>query len=127
MEIQQAFDNLISRDFKDASFDDVKLLALGIWHEEFIPDVKSLNSKSARPACYLLDKLMRFNLVNINHKQSLIDTIKYLEDKFKISRVETPQQDRKIEKRALEWGLESDLKMMIRQLLPYQTRHYKHQ
>ena len=64
MNAQTSFERLVSQDFRHASFDDVKLFVLAVWHENFVPDVSQLyEMHAARSANYLLDKLRRFNYV----------------------------------------------------------------
>lgn len=128
MEAQLAFERLVSRDFKEASLDDVKSLALAIWHESFVPDVSKLDAKSSRSANYLLDKLMRYNCVTREEKNNLREVIHILSQRFDLHADNGSEicPNTKLDKLAIRWGLESDLKQMLREMLPYQTRHYKH-
>ena len=129
MDAQTSFERLVSQDFKHASFDDVKLVVLAVWHEGFIPDISQLDEiYAARSANYLLDKLKRFNCVPLQQKMKLNRVISLLTSRFELDNVPntTLDLDSPLESLAIRWGLNSDLKLMIRQLLPYQTRHYKH-
>ncbi|WCE31157.1 hypothetical protein [Vibrio sp. SCSIO 43137] len=121
-DVQQAFNSLVTNDFSNASFDDVKAVALAMWHEEFVPSVDGLSEQSARSAGYLVDKLMRYNCVNDEVKALLRIQVM----KLKSTATVVPTEDRKCEKLARSWGLHQDLKLQVRQLLEYQTRHYVH-
>lgn len=129
MKAQYAFDRLVTNDFSDASYSDVKTVVLSIWHEDFVPKVKHLDSDSARAASYVLDRLMRYNCVSVEQQQLLLSTLKQLSSKFevKVEVRDAPAPDRKVDKAARKWGLKNDLKAMLKQMLPFQTRHYNHQ
>lgn len=129
MNAQNSFDLLVSQDFNHASFDDVKLFVLAVWHEDFVPDISQLDEiYAARSASYLLDKLRRFNCVPLQQKMKLNRVISLLTSRFELDSIPNTalDLDSPLESLAIRWGLNSDLKLMIRQLLPYQTRHYKH-
>ena len=126
MKAQQAFDRLVSRDFAEASFDDVKSVVLAVWHEHFVPDVSRLDANSARAASYLLDRLMRYNCVTPEEQRKLHGVVCLLSRKFNLEKVAVITSDRRVDKSARRWGLKSDLKLMLREMLPYQTRHYRH-
>ncbi|ASA58014.1 hypothetical protein [Vibrio gazogenes] len=126
MKAQHAFDRLVSRDFKEASSEDVKSVALAVWHENFVPDVSQLDARSARAANYLLDRLMRYNCVTPEEQKKLLDVVNLLSRQFRIGKTTVMPHDRKVDKYARKWGLKSDLKLMLRAMLPYQTRHYRH-
>ena len=126
---QTSFNRLVSQDFKYASFDDVKWVALAVWHENFVPDVSRVDDmNAARSANYLVDKLRRFNCVPVEQKMKLYSVIALLSARFELDSVPntSPFLDSPLDPLALRWGLDSDLKLMIRELLPYQTRHYQH-
>lgn len=121
---QKAFNRLVSQDFNSASFDDVKVVALAVWHENFVPVVKGLSDSAKKAAGYLVDKLMRFNCVSNELKKQL----GVLLESLKNTVVTSPANMKKkgCEKLAQSWGLVSDLKLQVRQLLEFQTRHYVH-
>ncbi|MGI3043421.1 hypothetical protein ACRTDM_16985 [Shewanella algae] len=122
---QEVFDRLVSSEFSLGSFEDVKTVALAIWHENFVPKVTHLSESSARAAGYVVDKLMRFNCVSQELKAKLRGVLAQLKSMFSF----TPVKPVKIEgcdKLAQSWGLTTDLKLQVRELLEYQTRHYKH-
>jgi hypothetical protein len=49
-----------------------------------------------------------------------------LSRQFRIGKTTVMPHDCKVDKYARKWGLKSDLKLMLRAMLPYQTRHYRH-
>ncbi|HFG2055592.1 TPA: hypothetical protein ACGF4A_003487 [Vibrio cholerae] len=119
---QEVFDRLVSSEFRLASFEDVKTVALAMWHENFVPQVTHLSETSAKAAGYVVDKLMRFNCVSQELKAKLRDLLTVLKGMFSF----TPVKVKGCDKLAQSWGLATDLKLQVRQLLEYQTRHYKH-
>ncbi|SJN58157.1 hypothetical protein VR7878_02682 [Vibrio ruber DSM 16370] len=125
MKAQQAFDRLVSRDFNEALSEDVKSVALAVWHENFVPDISQLDSNSARSASYLLDRLMRYNCVTPEEQKKLLNVVALLSRKFGLETATVVSLDHRVDKYARKWGLKSDLKLMLRAMLPYQTRHYR--
>jgi hypothetical protein len=119
---QKAFDSLVMKDFSMASFEDVKTVALAMWHENFVPCVEHLADKSAQAAGYVVDKLMRFNCVSRELKGLLSALLAKLRAVVSV----VPVKVRGCDKLAQNWGLMSDLKLQVRQLLEFQTRHYVH-
>lgn len=120
---QEVFDRLVSSEFSLASFEDVKAVALAMWHENFVPKVAHLSESAARAAGYVVDKLMRFNCVPQALKEKLRQVLASLKSTFGVKPVAVVEG---CDKLALDWGLTSDLKHQVRQLLDYQTRHYQH-
>ena len=119
---QEVFERLVSREFSSASVEDVKTVALAMWHENFVPNVDHLPESSAKAAGYVVDKLMRFNCVPQERKSNLRDVLTRLKAISPVS----PVSVRGCDKLAQNWGLATDLKAQVRELLEYQTRHYKH-
>jgi len=121
--VQQAsFDRLVSNGFERAASDDVKAVALAVWHENFVPMVDHLSNESALAAGYVVDKLMRFSCVPVELKKKLAMLLGELREKF----VVVPVVKKGCDTLAQQWGLSEDLKHQIRSLLDYQTRHYRH-
>ena len=119
MKTQRVFNRLVSNDFANASPEDVKTVALAVWHESFVPTVEHLRKEALKRAGYLVDKLMRFNCVPTAVKQQLCN----LRDQL-LQFAEAVAS--KCEKLAKQWGLASDLKREVSSLLEFQTRHYQH-
>ncbi|CAH7402715.1 conserved hypothetical protein [Vibrio chagasii] len=124
---QDCFNHLVRTQLMNADYDRVRVVTLAIWHEGFIPDVSELDEPSARAACYLIDKLRRFNCVETDSYWKLTDQMLYLIETHEISPDETKKLEcRGLDRLAVRWGLDCDLRQVFRKLLPYQTRHYKH-
>ncbi len=124
MNTQKAFERLVTKDFSLASFDDLKAVSLAVWHENWSPSVNGLPSDSKRAAVYLLERLMRFNCVSDERYDELEGVLRSLN--FDYANI-TPSTNTKVSRPARKLGLNSDLKLMLNQMLPYQTRHYTKQ
>jgi len=126
IQAQQAFNRLVSRDLSEASPVDIKTLALAIWHEEFIPDTVALDIHTARSGLYLIDALMRFNCVSVSSKSELRCLLSSVSFRFNLWNELYVNRTSRVSDIAIKWGLTSDVRLLLRDLLPYQTRHYKH-
>ncbi|WP_318521101.1 hypothetical protein [Photobacterium leiognathi] len=124
MQEQVAFERLVKNEFENATFDDLKRVALAIWYEGFVPTVDQLDSGSIGAACYLLDRLMRYNCVTIEEQRKLITVINELADRLPMANPDYTNLS--VDKAARKWGLHRDLKLMLKMMIPFQTRHYKH-
>ena len=120
---QEVFERLVSKSFSKASFDDVKTVTLAVWHENFVPTVEHLSSNAKKAAGYIVDKLMRFSCVSAELKAVLRELLSKLKSMVVVA---CCAAKRGTDKLAQQWGLDSDLKLQIRELLEFQTRHYKH-
>lgn len=119
-----AFERLVTHDFDQASLEDVKAVALGLWYQDFIPDFTQLpvtNLQSQRRAGYLVDRLLRYNGVSDERKKALFADVTALKIHLKPAASTKPN----VEPLAKNWGLDQDLKRLAKELLPYQTRHYQ--
>ncbi len=120
-----AFERLVTHDFGQASLEDVKTVALGLWYQDFTPDFTQLpttNRQSQLRAGYLVDRLLRYNCVSDERKRLLFASVSALKSHLKPPTSSNPH----VEPLAKNWGLDQDLKRLAKQLLPYQTRHYQH-
>lgn len=68
---QTAFNTLVSKDFSQAMLEDVKVVALAMWYENFVPVVSHLSKRSAAYAGYVVNRLVRFNCVSADLKSKL--------------------------------------------------------
>jgi hypothetical protein len=98
---QRTFDRSVSYDFHQASLEDVKEVALAIWHVNFVPVVDHLSGKSALAAGYVIDKLMRFNCVSQELKSKLREVLSELKFFVNVTLVNVKGCD----KLAQKWGL----------------------
>lgn len=119
-----AFQRLVTHHFEQASLEDVKTVALGLWYENFTPDFTQLPQNNLQSQCragYLIDRLLRYNCVSDERKQALFANLTALKAQLKPTANDNPQ----VEPLAKHWGLDQDLKRLAKALLPYQTRHYQ--
>lgn len=119
---QRAFNKLVSSDLEKASFDDVKTVALAMWYDNFVPQVGNLSANDAKTAGYVVDKLMRFNCVPQDTKEKLMEFVQ--QQKSSLQTLSDSLQGSSKDKLAVSWGLCSDLRQQVKDLLPLQTRHY---
>ena len=118
-----AFERLVTHNFDQATLEDVKAVALGLWYQEFTPDFEQLpetNVQSQLRAGYVVDRFLRYNCVADERKKSLYAAVSKLKCLLNPSVSTTPQ----VEPLAKHWGLDQDLKRLAKDLLVYQTRHY---
>lgn len=121
---QNAFNKIVENPFSETSSEDLKLVVLAIWHSGFVPSVVDITDDlAARKAIYLIDRLMRFNCVSDLQQDKLIAQIDALAEAFEVVQREGQRPNRKVCLHAWRWGLEEDLKLKIRALLPFQKRH----
>lgn len=119
---QHSFNKLVASDLRSASAEDLAELALSVWHEKFVPDVSQLKGAQALKAGYLLDRLMRYDVVKQEQKKNLVHTVSLLRT---TNTLQLPV-DRKSDKLAAKWGIDEDVRSQLQKLMPYQTRHYRH-
>lgn len=119
---QAAFESLLSDKVTPHSAEHLKTLALGLWFEEFTPEVKTLQGAKAAQAGYLLDKLTRYHCLDKSRKSLLRETLLPALEQQKGEPLASPARDMLVRR----WGVMNDLKCEFRSLLPYQTRHYQH-
>lgn len=122
---QTAFNKLVSSDLENVCFDDLKTVALAMWYEDFVPDSSNFSGNDSQVAGYVVDKLMRFNCVPKETKLKLGEFVRQQKN-FVQAPVNEMRELRGRDKLALSWGLGSDLKHYVKDLLPFQTRHYAH-
>jgi hypothetical protein len=119
-QLQAAFESLVENPDTTSSNEYLKALAIGLWFENFTPDIKSLNGADAAQAGFMLDKLTRFNCLNRQRKDFLRDNLLSVLLQRKSATQELASTDRL----AVDWGAKRDMKQQFRALLSYQTRHY---
>lgn len=125
-EVQKAFDRLTqSNNFSCIDNEDLKIVALAIWHSGFIPIVN--DSISSIPvAGYVIDKLRRFSCVPQEAKCELTALTRILKSSLESdAEQKNLATNKRLDPLAIEWGLESDLKIEVRRLLKYQSRSYR--
>lgn len=128
---QAAFERLtMSRDFSRVNQEDLKQVALAVWHEGFVPTVteKTVNKSAAG---YVVDKLRRFSCVPESSKVELTHLAERLKASSGVAMThvdyrEKLAQAKRLDPLAKDWGLDSDLKQEVRSLMDFQRRNYRH-
>ncbi|GAA0376578.1 hypothetical protein GCM10009092_45900 [Bowmanella denitrificans] len=129
---QRAFTTLVRKDLSAVPFETVRDFALPMWYENFVPDLSKLRSQNeVAKAGYLLERLMAFNCVTPDVRQKLKEKVAQLELKVAqqhpmLSVEAVTKTQTNTDALALRWGVHESLKKQVKELLPYQTRHYKH-
>lgn len=122
MDFDLKFKRLVSQSFEFSDGNDVRGVALSIWHESYVPEVNDLRGNSLNQAIYIVDKLMRFNCVGKEQKHKLK---LYLKTLNRMAIYTTSAKNSVLtDKLARHYGLSFDLKLSVRDCLIYQTRHY---
>ena len=117
------FKKAVSASLSDLTAEDLKPIALAVWHEDYTPNIDALNLEEKRKAGYLIDRLMRFSCVADWRKQELVKLVQQLRDATVEYFSNKPLSE---EKMAAKWNLSEDIAEALQKLLPYQTRHYVH-
>ena len=132
-ETQDAFLTIVNTDFRVLPPEPLVRLALGIWYENFVPDIVALNSYiSFARAGYVLERLLAFHCVTSDVRRQIQPLIEklgiLLEPNFTIVPKSTVLKMRDYigDSLAHRWGLCDSLSSQIQSILPYQTRHYSH-
>ncbi|MEM8718370.1 MAG: hypothetical protein AAGE84_03545 [Cyanobacteria bacterium P01_G01_bin.39] len=125
MSLDQQFRKAVSSPLDTLSAEDLKPIALAVWHEDYAPNLNDMELHELQRAGYVVDRLMRFNCVSNDRKRELMGLVKDVKETL-------PQESLKIlvsqnvEPLARKWNLSEDISRAIQALLPYQTRHYNH-
>jgi hypothetical protein len=122
--VQLEFETLVKEPNQPTTSERLKLVALALWYQDFVPSVDSFDGKCVALAGYVLDKLTRYNCLS-SEKKSYLRThlLSELErKKAALFSVESSSNDML----AKQWGTSVDLKKEFRGLLPYQKRHFQH-
>lgn len=123
MDLNQQFRKIVNSPLSDISVEELKPIALGIWHEGYTPNLHGLNDEELQKAGYLLDRLMRFNCVSNNRKLELMAIVAEVKLSLK-NTLSSPPSSISVEPLARKWNLTEDISLLIQPLLKFQTRHY---
>ncbi len=121
-DLQHEFEALVKTPDKPSVGESLKSVALAIWYDNFIPDVKSLKGIDAAQAGYVLDKLTRYNCIETTQK-GLLRT--QLLSELKQNKGSSVTQNNARDMLVQEWGARVELKKEFRGLMGYQRRSYK--
>ena len=125
MHLNQKFSNVVSFSLTKVSFEDLKDIALGIWYENYTPNLNGMNVFELQRSCYLIDRLMRYNCVPKTRKVELMGLIKIIQQEL-LTQPQNISASINIDPLAKKWNLNEDISRWIPDLLEYQTRHYVH-
>ena len=72
--LQLEFETLVKKTNQPTTSESLKLVALALWYQDFVPSVDSFNGQDVGLAGYILDRLTRYNCLNSekNHTFELI-------------------------------------------------------
>ncbi|MAI37684.1 hypothetical protein [Alteromonas sp.] len=118
------FETLVKEPNQPNASENLKLLALAVWYQDFVPSVDSFNGQEVGLAGYVLDKLTRYNCLS-SEKKSYLRTHLLSELERKKAALFLGETNSK-DMLAKQWGTPVDLKKEFRSLLPYQKRHFQH-
>ena len=107
---------------ESANPQDVIDAAIEVWYSPQLPTFDTLDPSQLRTFGYLLDRLSRFHCVAKSRKQQLQNLIEPL--RHNIAMAPATSGAIKVDELAVQWELGVDLSQFIKELLPYQTRHY---
>jgi hypothetical protein len=129
MNAQQQFEKVVSSSFDTLSSEDLKPLALGLWYEDYVPELNGLGLVELQKAGYLLDLFASFNCVSENRQLELMELTKEIKQNLSdfLEQMESCYTLKlEVDVIAQEWCLTEDVSEAVHDLLKYQTRHYVH-
>ena len=128
MNLQHKFEHIVNSPLNLMTYEDLKPIALGFWYEDYIPEVRGMNSVELCRAGYLIELLMSFNCVSDARQLELMKlTQKIVTSLSNLKPDLLVVGDRNsLDPIALKWGLNESIFALIQPLLKYQTRHYVH-
>lgn len=124
MNLEQQFRKILDSPLATLSLDDFKPIALGIWYENYTPNLDNLQPDQLQKAGYLIDRLMRFNCVSDTRSLLLFQLI--CDIPTTLFNTTPLPSNINVESLARKWNLNEDISHLIQPLLPFQTRHYIH-
>ena len=125
MSLNQQFKKVVSYPLATLSAEEFKPIALGVWHEDYTPELNNMNLVELQKAGYLIDRLMRYNCVSVDRKVELLGLVKDIKQKLP-QQTQAASSLKDVEPLAKKWNLKEDISRLMSSLLEYQTRHYSH-
>jgi hypothetical protein len=126
MSLNQQFRKVVSSPLATLSVEELKPIALGVWHEDYTPELNDMNLVELQKAGYLIDRLMRYNCVSVDRKIELLGLVKDIKQNLP-QETQAVSSLRNVDPVAKKWNLKEDVSRLISSLLEYQTRHYSHE
>lgn len=96
----------------------LKQVAEGLWYEKWVPDLSLVPKPYRRDAGYLVDRLLRFNVLTKEQKLTVLSAL----EPYKPHESQTATKCK--DPLALQWGARDDLTSRFPELMPLQTRQY---
>lgn len=93
-------------------------VAEGLWYEKKVPDLSRVPVRYRRDAGYVVDRLLRFNVLSKEQKLAVLRAL----EPFKPKEAGSSMACR--DPLALAWGAQADLTSRFPELMPLQTRQY---
>lgn len=93
-------------------------VAEGLWYQQWVPDLSQVPDKYRMDAGYVVDRLLRFNVLTKEQKLTVLSALEPY--KPRESKAATNCKD----PLALSWGARADLTSRFPELMPLQTRQY---
>ena len=125
MSLNKQFKKAVRSPFYCLSVDDLKPIALGFWHEGYVPELNDFNNDELRKAGYLIDRFRGYNCIPKPQKRELANVVKEVEQSLS-EVLQAVDNVENLEPLAEKWNLNEDVSHLISPLLEYQTRHYVH-
>lgn len=125
MNLNRQFKKVVSSPLANLSVEDFKPIALGVWHEDYTPELNDMDLVKLQKAGYLIDRLMRYNCVSGDRKIELLGLVKDIKQKLP-EETQAVSSLRNVDPVAKKWNLKEDVSRLMPPLLEYQTRHYVH-
>lgn len=123
---QQLLQKIVSQGMNNAEGEDVAALACAYWHEGFLPDVEQiarLPVEQQHLAGYLTEFFSTFNCLALEQSKKLIAAAMAIRQ---LNPPEPITDNIEVDDIAKEWGLTQGINNYLKDILPFQTRHYKH-
>jgi hypothetical protein len=122
-DLNQAFQRVCLAGLEKANVEDIKTIAVSLWHQKELPDTSLLKSKEAKKTGgFILDRLCRFNCVPYDFKYEVLALAESLFENLSEPGSDSTQS-KPLDLLAAKWGLHSDLCKFMGDILPFQTRH----
>lgn len=125
MDLDKQFRKVVNSPFSILSMEDLKPIALGFWHEGYVPELNDLNNDELRKAGYLIDRFRGYNCIPKPQKRELANVVKEVEQSLS-EVLQAVDNVENLEPLAQKWNLKEDVSHLMSPLLQYQTRHYVH-
>jgi len=112
------------QNLENSSVEEITELACAYWHENFVPaleDIEILSKDQQIKAGYITEFFSTFNCIDRDQTLRLVEISTALKMKFKPA-----ENEKNTDEIAAEWGLSENLNRFHKDILFYQTRHYKH-